>query len=62
MLAIRGLSDYWTLEKDGYIDLKEDGSFQWKKKTGGRQAYIVQKMERDKLGKIMEELLIMPPQ
>ncbi|HET6558766.1 MAG TPA: nucleoside hydrolase [Prolixibacteraceae bacterium] len=61
MLAIRGLGDYWTMEKDGTIDLKEDCSFEWKKKAGANQAYIVQKMDREKLGKIMEELVVMPP-
>lgn len=61
MVAIRGLADYWTLEKDGYIDLKEDCSFEWTKKEGVRQAYIIQKMDRQKLGKIMEELVVMPP-
>jgi inosine-uridine nucleoside N-ribohydrolase len=57
MLAVRGLSDYWDIEKDGYIDLKDDCSFVWKKKGGARQAYIIQKMNRAKLGNIMEELL-----
>lgn len=61
MLAIRGLADYWDLEKDGYIDLKEDCSFAWKKKPGAKQGYIVQKMERAKLGDIMEDLLVSPP-
>lgn len=61
MLAVRGLSNYWNLEKDGYIDLKDDCSFVWKKKKGARQGYILQKMERTKLGDIMEELLVSPP-
>jgi hypothetical protein len=61
LLAIRGLADYWDLEEDGYIDLKEDCSFEWKKKPGARQGYILQKMERTKLGNIMEELLVSPP-
>jgi hypothetical protein len=61
MLAIRGLADYWDLEGDGYINLKEDCSFEWKKKPGAKQGYILQKMERTKLGNIMEELLVSPP-
>lgn len=61
MLAIRGLADYWDLEEDGYIDLKEDCSFQWRKKTGAKQGFILQKMDRTKLGNIMEELLVSRP-
>jgi hypothetical protein len=62
LLAVRGLSDYWGIEKDGYIDLKDDCSFAWTPKTGARQAYIIQKMDRETLGNIMEELLISPPE
>lgn len=61
MLAIRGLADYWDIEKDGFIDLKDDCSFEWKKELGAKQGYIIQKMEREKLGSIMEELLVAPP-
>ncbi len=61
MLAIRGMADYWELENDGYIDMKDDCSFEWKKKKGAKQAYILQKMDRAKLGNIMEELLVSPP-
>ena len=61
MLAVRGQSDYWDLEDGGYIDIQEDCSFIWRKKTGARQGYIIQKMDRTKLGDIMEELMIAPP-
>jgi inosine-uridine nucleoside N-ribohydrolase len=61
MLAVRGVRDYWELEKDGYMDMKEDCSFEWKKSPGARQAYILQKMDRIRLGNIMEELLVRPP-
>ncbi|MCC5929309.1 MAG: nucleoside hydrolase [Cyclobacteriaceae bacterium] len=61
LLAVRGLKDYWDIEKDGYIDIQADCSFIWRKKAGARQGYIVQKMNRTELGNIMEELLIAPP-
>jgi uncharacterized protein (TIGR02145 family) len=61
LLAVRGLSDYWDIEGDGYIDIQEDCSFIWRKKPGGRHSYIIQKMDRKELGNIMEELMIAPP-
>jgi hypothetical protein len=61
LLAVRGLSDYWDIEDDGYIDIQEDCSFIWRKKPGARQGYIIQRMDRTKLGDIMEELMIAPP-
>ncbi len=57
LLAVRGLSEYWEIENEGYIDLKEDCSFAWTKKKGAKQAYIIQKMDRTELGSIMENLL-----
>jgi uncharacterized protein (TIGR02145 family) len=61
LLAVRGLSDYWDIEDNGFIDLQEDCSFIWRKKPGGRHAYIIQKMDRTELGNIMEELMTAPP-
>jgi uncharacterized protein (TIGR02145 family) len=61
LLAVRGLSDYWDIEDNGYIDLQEDCSFIWRKKPGGRHAYIIKKMDRTELGNIMEELMTAPP-
>lgn len=61
LLAVRGLSDYWTLSEPGYVDIKKNCSFVWKSNPQGSQRYIIQKMDRKELGRIMEELMILPP-
>lgn len=62
LLAVRGILNYWTLSKCGYIDIKKNCSFVWKDLPGGNQQYIIQKMDRRKLGIILEDLMIMPPE
>lgn len=61
LYAVRGLGEYWEAETGGYIDIKEDCSFEWKLSPGKKQGYLVQKMDRKNLGQIMEELLVRPP-
>jgi hypothetical protein len=61
LYAVRGLRDYWDLEQGGSIDLHDDCSFRWKQDPGGKQAYLIQKMDRDTMGRIMEDLMVQPP-
>lgn len=61
LLAVRGIADYWTLSASGYIDIKKNCSFVWKDHSEGNQQYIIQKMDRKKLGRILEDLMILPP-
>lgn len=58
LFAVRGLRDYWTMSEYGYLDLKEDCSFEWVESPDGNQRYVFQKMDRGLLGEIMEEVLI----
>jgi inosine-uridine nucleoside N-ribohydrolase len=62
LYAVRGLADYFDITGSGYIDLKDDCSFAWTPAPGKQQAYLLQKMERAKMGQIMEDLMIRPPQ
>lgn len=61
LLAVRGISNYWTLSDYGYVDIKKNCSFVWKGHSEGYQQYIIQKMDRKELGEILEELMIMSP-
>ena len=60
LYAVRGIRDYWK-EETGYIVLKDDCSFQWKKAQGTKQKRLIPKMERSMLGRIMEELMVRLP-
>jgi len=60
LYAVRGLRDYWDAE-EGYMDIKDDCSFVWKKANGTKQQRLIQKMERPKMAKILEELMTRPP-
>jgi len=62
LYAVRGARDYWDEITGGYIDIKDDCSFEWKfDPVKNNMGYIVEKMEREKLAAIMEELLLRPP-
>jgi hypothetical protein len=61
LYAVRGLRDYWTIENEGYIDIKDDCSFEWIKNPGSKQGYLIQKLDRTEMGRIMEELMVRLP-
>lgn len=61
LYAVRGLRNYWDVETNGFIDIKDDCSFEWKADPGKKMSYLLQKIDRQELGKIMEDLLVLPP-
>ena len=61
LLAVRGILNYWNLSECGYIDIKNNCSFVWKDHSEANQRYIKQKMDRGRLGRILEDLMVIPP-
>lgn len=61
LYAVRGSADYFDIEGEGFIDLQDDCSFTWKPAPGGKQAYLLQKMARMKMGQVIEDLIVRPP-
>jgi inosine-uridine nucleoside N-ribohydrolase len=59
--AVRGLNDYWTAESSGYNYINEDGSNQWRKDAERDHSYLIEFISREKLAKIIEDLMVMPP-
>jgi inosine-uridine nucleoside N-ribohydrolase len=61
LFAVRGLKDYWTAVSVGYNKLNDDGSNRWQNSVDGNHSYLVELMAREKLAKIIEDLMIMSP-
>lgn len=40
LFAVRGAAAYWDLEERGYMDLREDMTFEWKYDRDGNRAYL----------------------
>ena len=67
LYAVRGQRDYWDLQSTGFMDLKDNMSFEWKASPDKDQAYLLKK--NDANGKpndryvesVLDELLIQPP-
>lgn len=67
LYAVRGQRDYWDLHSSGFMDLKEDMTFEWKSEPDKDQSYLLKK--KDASGKpndrhiesVLDELLIQPP-
>ena len=53
--------NYWDLSECGYIDIKNNCSFVWQDHFEGNQRYIIQKVDRGRLGRILEDLMVIPP-
>jgi hypothetical protein len=67
LYAVRGLRDYWDIQATGFMDLKEDMTFEWKTSPDKDQSYLLKK--NDASGRpndryvesVLDELLIQPP-
>ncbi|MGI6457909.1 MAG: nucleoside hydrolase [bacterium] len=62
LYAVRGLRDYWDAETQGYFKVNIDGSNEWLPEPDRDHAYLREKMEPEKLAKIIEDLMLQPPQ
>lgn len=67
LYAVRGQRDYWDIQSTGFMDLKDDMTFEWKPSPDKDQSYLLKK--KDASGKandryvesVLDELLIQPP-
>ncbi|MCH5374454.1 MAG: nucleoside hydrolase [Planctomycetes bacterium] len=56
-----GLSDYWDVVDTGQMHVRGDGSNVWRNTPDKEHAYLVQKMEPEKIAAVIEELMLRPP-
>ena len=65
LYAVRGLSggldDYWDLETQGHLHVNEDGSNVWRSSPDRPHAYLVRKMDPEKIAAVIEGLMLRPP-
>jgi hypothetical protein len=66
LYAVRGQRDYWDIESTGFMDLKEDMTFEWKAAPDKDQSYLLKKNDtsgnpNDRyIESVLDELLIQP--
>jgi inosine-uridine nucleoside N-ribohydrolase len=61
LYAVRGLSDYFDEVTTGKSVSQEDGSNQWIPGKPSNHAYLAYKMPQSELAKVIEDLLLTPP-
>ena len=61
LYAVRGLQNYWDIQQRGYNHILEDGSNEWRESPDKKHSYLIEKMPRLELAKIIEDLMVIPP-
>lgn len=61
LYAVRGLRDYWIAHTTGRNVLLNDGSNEWRSSPDSDHAYLVERMPREALARIIEDLMVAPP-
>ena len=57
LYAISGSGDYWSLQKDGYVEVASDGSNKWIPGKNRNQAYLEEKMDPAEVAKIIDGIM-----
>jgi inosine-uridine nucleoside N-ribohydrolase len=61
LYAVRGLGGYWDAVTTGHNVIHEDGTNRWEPSPDRDHAYLVEKMPREALARIIEDLMAAPP-
>jgi hypothetical protein len=61
LYAVRGLRDYWDSVTEGANVVHEDGSNEWHPDLDRPHAYLVERMPREEVARIIEDLMVAPP-
>jgi inosine-uridine nucleoside N-ribohydrolase len=61
LYAVRGLRDYWDAVTTGHNAIHEDGTNAWREAPDRDHAYLVEKLPREDLAHIIEDLMAAPP-
>lgn len=56
-----GLADFWDLESNGYMHVREDGSNEWRPRPDENHSYLIKKMRPAKVAKAIEDLMLEAP-
>ena len=61
LYAVRGLSEYFTMDTKGKSVSQKDGTNQWIPGPASNHAYLEYKMPQSELAAVIETLLLTPP-
>jgi len=66
LYAVRGESDYWDIETNGYMDIHPDMTFEWKFDKDSNQSYLKKKMRNGEpndryIESVLDAMLIKGP-
>jgi hypothetical protein len=57
LYGIRGLADYWNASEPGTVAIRSDGAMRWTPSPNGTRRFLVEKMSRTELARIVEALM-----
>jgi inosine-uridine nucleoside N-ribohydrolase len=58
LYAVRGRRDYWDAETRGYMDLKQDMTFEWKFGRDPGQGYLIKRAPDRMIERVLEDLMM----
>jgi hypothetical protein len=56
-----GLADYWDTVTKGHLHVNDDGSNEWRESPDKSHVYLVEKMQPERIGAVIEELMLRQP-
>lgn len=56
-----GLNGYWDLETQGHLHVNQDGTNVWRRSPDKAHAYLVRKMQPEKIAAVIEALMLRAP-
>ena len=62
LAAVRDPNQYWSIKSEGYCKVDSDGTNQWLPSPNRHHSYLVEKMPASELAKLLNDLLVLPPQ
>lgn len=62
LAAVRGTRDYWDTVSEGYNHVHSDGANEWRAAPDRDHAYLVERMPREDLARLIEDLMTLSPE
>jgi hypothetical protein len=61
LAAVRGVLDYWDVVDRGFNFVHADGTNEWRDTPDRDHGYLVEKMPREEVARVIEELMLISP-
>jgi len=61
LYAVRGLGEWWSLQREGHLAVDAKGGNVWRKSPDKPHVHLVEKMAPEQVARLIEDLMMRPP-